>query len=316
MPNKPPRRTGPRRWGAGLAKAALTVAVTWLILRGAGFRLAEVRAIDLSVFEPDIPFLALSAVVLLAAFTAQAWLWSRILEDFGESRVPLPAATGMILVANLGRYIPGKIFQLAGLAALARRAGLSAARAGAAAVTGQVLHLLGAAVIGGWVAYGSPDFPKGVGLVTGSAILLALAGFLYFGGAGALLDWALRRSGHTGELPRSSRLRLLLWLGGYLLSWLIYGLAFFCLSLGAGLEVPLATATTAFAGAYLIGYIVLIAPAGIGVRESSLVFFLTPVLGPDASLVLAALQRVWITTAELAGAAAGAILIRKPSPKT
>ena len=308
-----PRETGLKRWGARLGKALLTVLVTWLILRGAGFSLAEAGDLDMSIVDPDLAFLATSVAVLLAAFVLQAWLWSRILAAFGEPGVPLHVAASLVMVANLGRYIPGKIFQLAGLAVLARRAGLSAVRAGAAAVAAQIVNLLAAAVLGAWVAYESPALPSGAALAAGLTVLLGLSGFLCFGGAGALLGWALRRSGHEGDLPTPGAPAFLAWLAGYLLSWLVYGLAFYCLSLGLGLGVPLPAAATAFAGAYLVGYILLFAPAGIGVREGVLAALLAPWAGPGGSLVLAGLQRVWITAVELAGAALGAVVLRKPA---
>ena len=308
-----PRETRLKRWGVTLGKALLTVVVTWLILRGAGFRLSEAGNLDMSIVDPDLAFLVASAAVLLAAFVLQAWLWSRILAAFGEPGVPLHVAASLVMVANLGRYIPGKIFHLAGLAVLARRAGLSGVRAGAAAVAAQVVNLLAAAVLGAWVAYESQAGPSGAALAAGLIVLLGLAGFLCFGGAGALLGWALRRSGHEVDLPTPGAATLLVWLAGYLLSWLVYGLAFYCLGLGLGLEVPLPAAATAFAGAYLVGYLFLFAPAGIGVREGVLAALLTPWAGHGGSLVLAGLQRVWITAVELAGAALGAVVLRKPA---
>ena len=307
------RKTALKRWGVRLGKALLTVVVTWLILRGAGFSLAEAGDLDMSIVDPDLAFLATSVAVLLAAFVLQAWLWSRILAAFGEPGVPLHVAASLVMVANLGRYIPGKIFQLAGLAVLARRAGLSAVRAGAAAVAAQVVNLLAAAVLGAWVAYESPALPSGAALATGVTVLLGLSGFFCFGGAGALLGWALRRSGHEGNLPTPGAPAFLAWLAGYLLSWVVYGLAFYCLAMGLGLGVPLPVAATAFASAYLVGYVLLFAPAGIGVRESVLAALLAPWAGPGGSLVLAGLQRVWITAVELAAAALGAVVLRKPA---
>ena len=131
-------------------------------------------------------------------------------------------------------------------------------------------------------------------------------------GAGVLLRWVLRRSGHTGDLPDPSGRGLLRLLPGYMLNWLVHGAAFACLSRGLGLDIGFGVATTAFAAAYFAGYVAVFAPAGIGIRESSLAGLLTPVLGLQASLVLAALQRVWITAAELLGAAAGALVLRRP----
>ena len=303
-------RAGPRRWWVLPLKLVLALAITWLILRGAELTLAEAwEMVDWSVVRPNVPFLALSVALLLVAFVIPAALWSRVLVAFGEKPVPVVQGTAMLLVANLGRYVPGKVVQVAGLAVLARRAGMSGVRATGAAIVAQILNLIGAAILGGWVAYQMNDSNGAAGLAVGFGAVLALGAFLYLGGAEVLLRWILKRVGHSGELPGAAGRRLLLLVPGYMLNWLVFGAAFASLAAGLGLPVPVVFATTAFAAAYFAGYISFL-PAGIGVREGSLVFLLTPLLGPGPSVVLAALQRVWITVAELAAAAAGAWLLR------
>ncbi len=308
-----PGRTGARRWWLLAAKVVLTVGVTWLILRGAGFTLAEARTVDWTVVELDVPWLAVSLLLLLGTFAMAAALWSRVMAALGESPPPIMQAAAMLLVANLGRYIPTKVAQLAGVAVLARRAGLSGVRATGAAIVAQVLNLTAAALLGGWVVYGA--YPAEVwSLLAGIGAVLAMVGFLGLGGAGALMRWVFRRLGHDSEVPATGGWRLLRWLPAYVVNWLLLGVAFKCLGLGLGMQIPLWFASTAFAAAYLAGYIAIFAPAGIGVREGSLVFLLTPTLGPSPAFVLAALQRVWLTGAEFSAAVAGAMLLRKPGP--
>ena len=307
---KRPRQS--RRWTVGLARAALTIALTWLILRAAGFRFAEAGSmIDWTLLRIDPASLLASVAALAGAFALQAWLWARLLVQFGGPPVPLAVATSMILLANMGRYIPGKVFQLAGLALLAKREGMSAVQAGVAAVAGQLLNLLAAALVGGWAAYASSAMPEGIGLGAGLVVALGIAVLIGFGGAGRMLRWALRRSGHEDRVAVPERKILALCLGGYIAGWAAYGLAFFWLARGTGLDIPLATAITAFSGAYLVGYLAFFAPGGIGVREGGLYVLLMPVLGPQGSLMLAGLQRVWITAGELGGALGGAMVLRK-----
>lgn len=302
-----------RRWWAGPVKLVLTVGVTWLILRVAGIGLDELRTVEWTLVSPRPTLLVFSVVLLFGTFAIAAALWCRILEVFGDSRIGVADGAAILLIANLGRYVPGKILQLAGVAVLARRRGLSAVRATTAAVTAQILNLLGAVAVGGWVALSGADPASGPRVALGLAFLLVVAGFLHFGGAGVLLRWILRRTGHTGDLPHPTGRQLLVLLPGYILNWVAHGAAFVCLSRGLGLELGFWAGTTAFAAAYFVGYIALFAPAGIGIRESGLVGLLTPLLGAEACLVLAALQRVWITGAELAGAAIGTFVLRGPA---
>lgn len=304
-------RAGSRRWWMLPLKLVLAAGVTWLILRGAGLTLAEAWEVDWSVVRPNAPLLVLSVALLLVTFVIPAALWSRVLVAFGEKPVPVVQGTAMLLIANLGRYVPGKVVQVAGLAVLARRAGMSGVRATGAAIVAQILNLIGAAILGGWVAYQVAGSNGLVGVVVGFGAVVAMGAFLYFGGAEAILRRVLNRVGHTGKLPRSAGRRLLLWVPGYVVNWLVFGAAFASLAAGLGLSIPFGFAATAFAAAYFVGYVSLL-PAGIGVREGSLVFLLTPLLGPGPSVVLAALQRVWTTAAELVAAGAGAWVLRAP----
>lgn len=304
-------RAGTRRWWMLPLKLLLAAGITWLILRGAGLTLAEAWEVDWSVVRPNAPLLVLSVALLLVTFVIPAALWSRVLVAFGEKPVPVVQATAMLLIANLGRYVPGKVVQVAGLAVLARRAGMSGVRATGAAIAAQILNLMGAAILGGWVAYQVAGSTGLTGVVVGFGAVLALGAFLYLGGAAAILRWILSRVGHTGELPADAGRRLLRWVPGYVLNWLVFGAAFASLAAGLGLPIPFGFAATAFAAAYFAGYVSLL-PAGIGVREGSLVFLLTPLLGPGPSVVLAALQRVWTTAAELLAAGAGAWVLRAP----
>lgn len=302
-----------KRWWVTPVKLVLTVGVTWLILRGAGVRLSEVGTVDWRLMRLSVPYLVLSVALLFATFAVTAALWSRNLVEFGERRVGVVEAAAVLLVANLGRYVPGKILALAGVAVMARRRGLSGVRATAAAVTAQMVNLLAAAAVGGWVAVWSAGLSEAWQVGVGVGMVAVLGGFLYFGGAGALLRWVLRRSGHAGDLPDPSGRALLLLLPGYILNWVVLGAALVCLGRGLGMELGFGIGVTAFAAAYFAGYLAVFAPAGLGVRESSLVGLLTPILGAEASVILSAVQRVWITATELVAASAGAFVLRKPA---
>ena len=84
--------------------------------------------------------------------------------------------------------------------------------------------------------------------------------------------------------------------------------AWICLSFAFGLFVMAVTPTSAdhlvalaraFIASYLIGYLALVAPGGLGVREGAITFLLTPMVGPGPAAGLALLSRLWITATEL-----------------
>jgi hypothetical protein len=72
----------------------------------------------------------------------------------------------------------------------------------------------------------------------------------------------------------------------------------------------------AFAAAYVAGYVAVFAPAGLGIREVSLVAFLAPVLAPEPAAALAVVARLWTTGVELLPAALLALWHLKRDPFT
>ena len=287
------------------AKLLVTGVVTWLILRAVGLQLADLRSLDLSGLSPRWLEITASVILLLLAFAVSALLWGGIAKALGGVGIGPKRALAIVLISNLGRYLPGKVFQLVGLAWLGRRSGLSGAVAAAAAVLGQALHLVAALVVGGSLFYGSGVLPPGW---DGLVVAIAVAAVVFLSWKGAVQFIMDRVPGHPAKweaeemapLPRRS---FLPWVVGYLANWLVLGIAFYLLARGLGVQVPLTLAISAFAAAYLLGYAALFAPAGLGVREGFLVAFLGPALGPGPALALAAAQRVWMTGAELIGAA-------------
>jgi hypothetical protein len=90
---------------------------------------------------------------------------------------------------------------------------------------------------------------------------------------------------------------------GMAVTWATYGLA-----LSVLIEPPLGTAesgdlavlatTAAFALAYVVGVVVIIAPAGVGAREASMTAMLTPYIGLERSVAAALMIRVLHTIAD------------------
>jgi len=87
--------------------------------------------------------------------------------------------------------------------------------------------------------------------------------------------------------------------------WLLLGLQAWLLlvQLAPGVGYPLAAG--AFAFAWLVGFLVIIAPGGLGAREAALVLALSSLVGASAALSLALVSRILMTLADAAGLALG-----------
>ncbi|MBW3533768.1 MAG: flippase-like domain-containing protein [Gemmatimonadetes bacterium] len=305
-PAGPPSSGRPgRRLLLRAVQLALTALVTWWILDRVGLTLDALSGVDLAAWRPSWTLLLLSCVALALGYVASGLIWGRMVRDLGGPRLAPLDAVSVYMVANLGRYVPGKLWQIAGLAVLARRRGVPAAVATAAAVAGQAVALAGATVVGfGAIVAGPPPLRRFTPWVAAGVVLVvALVAVPALSRRSARVWFRLTRT----DLPEgvepggADGLR---WLALYTLNWGLYALAFWLLVRSFGLPGSPLVVAPAFAAAYVLGYAVLFAPAGIGVREGFLVALLAPVMGTVPAGVLAGLARLWTTGVELLPAAA------------
>lgn len=297
-----------RRWASHAARLLLVVLVTWALLRAFGIRLSELDLRELAVWRPAAAPLVLSTAIVIAVYLAHAFLWRRILRDLTRSTPGTSDTLRIYFLSNLGRYLPGKVWQLAGMAVLAERAGLPGVAASAAAVLGQLVLLLTGAV---FLVVLVPAWPGSVPALLAALTLAALAGIalhLLGGPIGARFRGRLRGrlATHVGlalELAGDVRAtHALRWALGYACTWVALGIAFVFF---VGAFVPEALSegrhlAGTVAAAYLSGYLAFFAPAGAGVREGVMGLLLAQVVAPEAALVIAVASRLWFTLAEVA----------------
>ncbi|NCW45150.1 MAG: hypothetical protein EBV77_06665 [Gemmatimonadaceae bacterium] len=95
-------------------------------------------------------------------------------------------------------------------------------------------------------------------------------------------------------------------------SWVGYGLAFACFARGVLPLVPNATLYIAiYAASYLVGFLALFAPGGIGFRELALSALLIAggAAGQGDAAILGATSRVWLTSLEVLPGLVGLLLM-------
>lgn len=306
-----------RRLPGPFLRLVLTLLVTWFIVRALGVNLRELESLDWAGLEPRWGLLGLSCGTLLLGYLYSAGLWGSMVRELGGPELGILTAWRVFFTANLGRYIPGKLWQIAGVALLARREGVSAGTATGAAVMGQLLSLGGATLVGlgvllQWEGEGPWSGTWVAGAVAGLMVLATVPAVLR-----PLLQALLRktRAGVPGPFWPEQTFGIR-WLLFYGLSWVIQGVAFKLMVASFGVELGWVQGVAMFPAAYLLGYIAFFAPAGLGVREGSLILFLSPFAGPLAT-VLAVVARLWSTVVELVPALllAGGYM-RKSKPET
>ncbi len=284
------------------AQLLAVLVVSWALFRMLGIRLSELESLRATDWRPAAAPLALSTAVLLAMYLAHALLWRTVMTDIGVGRPTIRTTIRLYFLASLGRYVPGKFWQVAGIAVLSNRAGLSPVGATAAALLGQLAFLLSGAL------FLAIAMPTGRGAAAAAAGLLgALAAlFIVRSAPGRRLAATLRtrvpRLGTALDLATGVRPRhAARWGLAYALTWVLLGGAFvlFVTSFypDAGSHPRYVAGTVA--ASYLGGYIAVFAPAGIGVREGLMGVLLADVMPAPAALVVSLASRVWFTAVEL-----------------
>lgn len=275
----------------------VTAVVTWFIVDQAGLSLAQLRGVDMTAWDPSWGLFFVSCSVLLMGYLGSGYLWGRIVRGLGGPSLPAPVSIRLFMVANLGRYVPGKVWQIAGLVAMARRRGVSAATATAAAVLSQGIGLASATVIGLWSLWTVAD-----GEAWRWALPAVVLGGLAVGLAPPVFQAVLAlwfRLART-EKPEGVRSgNAIEWLALGLGTWVAYSGAFFLLVASLGLDARLVPSASAFAAAYVLGYVMVFAPAGLGVREGFLVALMAPQVGAGVAGAVAVIARLWTTVIEV-----------------
>ena len=264
--------------------------------------LEELRGLDPGVFHLDVvPFIA-SCVLLFIGYISTALIWALIVRDLGGPHLAGTDAVRLFMIGNLGRYVPGKVWQIAALAALARQRGVPAATSTAGAILGQGTGLGAAMAIGLGAAwqYGAGEPWRWIipALVLGGTML---------GLTPPVFDTVSRlwfRVAKTEAPDRLSSVHGARWVLLSLLSWVVYAVSFWLFARGLGFDLGLLAGGSAFAAAYVLGYLVVFAPAGLGVREGFLIALLSSTIGVGGATALAAAARLWTTIMEVVPAAA------------
>ena len=200
---------------------------------------------------------------------------------------------------QLGKYVPGSIWQFVGRVVILKRRGATSAtiRDAMLAEHGWVLATaIGLSAV--LILIAKPTFfiEWADSMDTSPFLWLALIagtiGLVFAGGLafyrGRLLRWIWRMR------PPVSALLVLA------LTWLLLGLSYWItLAPFASVSVPWHYAIGIYCFAYIAGFMVPFAPAGLGIRESILTFAMLPYLPIETSVLLASMNRVLYFAVEL-----------------
>lgn len=304
-PATPARTTSRRERILTVVKwAAAVVAVVLLVVGVVGQwdRIVE------SFSRLDVLTVVLGVLFTFVALVANMLSWRAMMAGTGMP-VPLPAAASIFFVGQLGKYIPGGVWSIAAQAELGRAHGLARTGSAVASLASMLVSMVTAGLVGiVGIALASPDglarywwlIPVVVvGLVALTPPVLTRLIALAFR--------VLRRPAQGIVLGWGGTVMSAVW---SIVMWLAYGAqaSFVLHAFGATGTSLVPVATGAYSVAWLVGFLAVIAPAGLGAREGVLVFLLGGVAAAGVALALAVISRAFMTFGDVVLAGVGASL--------
>jgi uncharacterized membrane protein YbhN (UPF0104 family) len=307
----PPRRR--RRGILRVAVAGLFLAVIAVVLAG---QWQEARPL---LGRLSVPSVLAAMAAVLAGIYATFLSWRAGLTDLGA---PLPLTGGMrvFFLGQLGKYLPGSIWPAVTQMRLGRDYQVPQ-RASGAAVVVFMLMLVGTGLLVGLpvvplLGDDAADEYHWLLLVLPVAMLLAAPPVL-----NRVIAQVLRVARRPAMPSRLSAGGILRVAGWSIVAWLLYGLQVFVLARQLGAEggwLLLLQCTGAFAVAFASGPLLLVVPAGAGVREAALLLLLGPTITAPRAAVVAVVSRLLFIVGDLAWAGAAALAdrrARQPDPR-
>src|SRR5437016_11395969 len=126
------------RWWRGLQWAGGVLVVAFVV-RYVVSNWAQVRAQPIE-WRISPTLVASSLLLVLATYGLLIESWRRMLAGWGP-RLPWSEAARVWVLSSMGKYLPGKVWAIAGMAMLARRRGVPAWAATASAILLQVVSI-------------------------------------------------------------------------------------------------------------------------------------------------------------------------------
>ncbi len=292
-------------------RAGLLAFAVGLAIYGLASQWTQVHA---ALAKLDAYDVAGAALCVLAGLGCMLLAWRALLADLG-SPLPLPAATRVMFIGQLGKYVPGAVWALAAQVELARDYHVPRRRSAAASLVGMATTLVvGLIAAGVMLPLTSGHAAMHYWWVLAIAPLAAVCLHPKIIESGlSLVLRVLRKPPLEESVSGAGMARALAWTT---LGWLCYGAhAWFLISVFAGKSPHVfALSLGGYALAWSVGFLIIFFPGGIGPREIALVAVLAPVMSSASALVVALASRVVMTIGDLSWAGFGLLIGRaRPS---
>jgi uncharacterized membrane protein YbhN (UPF0104 family) len=309
----PPPTTSRRR--AQVASTALGVVLALVAAVFVGRALVRDRQeIGDALAGASLGWLAVAGVLAVVGMTAIAVPWRRAIQLLGDD-MPTGQAVRRYFVGEIGKYVPGGVWPILGRGELAVRWGLRRPAAyGSVLLSLFALYLAAMfVVVGGLPALLGGD--DGTGPVAILALLPVGLVVLHPRVLHALIGLVERVSGRAVGLAIPSWRSSVALVARYLPAWLAIGGATWAVARSLDPSASLAEVGTAAVLSWLVGFVRVPVPGGVGVREAAF-GAAAGSLDPGIAAAVAVAARALFVVVDVAGALLGAAAIRSSNRST
>jgi len=248
----------------------------------------------------DWGLLAVAWLAYLGYFLTRSLAWRQIMADLGF-RLSLAQSIRVWFLSEFSRYVPGNVWSFFGRVYLAEKAG-AAKKVTAASLAIEMIFLVGstavfAAIYLLMIPYQVASAYRWLFLLAIPAVILLLTPSILKNVINKLLK--LMKKEPIEFKFSSGKLIIVLLL--FTLAWAFYGFGSY-LTMAAVVGVSQVSAVwliSTFIVAWLVGYISIITPMGLGVREGAVVAALSPLISDGLAGLVAIFTRLWLMVSEL-----------------
>lgn len=249
-------------------------------------------------WEFDLKLFLLSCVFLWVAFASATFMNKIIFGELAGADFTFWQMFKIYNLANVGRYLPGKLWNVLGLFYLTSERGIGKRHTTIAVVASEIGYKGSAIIIGLLYFIFSPSFKN---LLPVMIVILFLSLILIHPRIiGYLLNLLFRLFKKQPIEMTFSYATLIKYILFCFIVWFLHSLAFYIFVNAISTTEPFNTIHffTIMPLCWVVGYIMLFAPGGIGVREGMLVLILGEYLPSEIALVIAISQRIWFILIE------------------
>lgn len=222
-------------------------------------------------------------------------IWKKFLKSLYNIDIALQLAFCAVVISNAARYIPGKIWFILLVAYLGEQFNLGKGKLITVSIWFQISNLLASFIVG-MTLLPTQNY------ITNVVTIIVVALSIYFLLKPELINIVISKL--TKEKSEFSKKNIGASLYGFalnILCWLLYGFSTYLVakSLSSDLNIHyISSITGASSITYFLGYIALLAPAGLGIRDGLLVIMLPHTLNEPTRITVAVGDRILYTLAE------------------